>query len=336
LEDRDREFIWRDGERTIVFRSGVFDEAGDALGQYGWEDWQVLTTPRALAAMPLDFASLAGAVHEVHGGPVDELAAGLVDHVSGRSLVALGGGRVIDVAKAVAAVRGARVAAIPTTLSGAEITGVHRLPKDRTASRLVRPELVLADPEAMTSQPDHELRASGMNALAHGAEALYTPLANPVSTMAALRGAELLAEALDQPEAKRDRAGLALGSILCAYAVDSTLFAVHHIVSQTLVRTLGTPHAETNAAVLPRVMEMMRDRAPDQIAALAKALGTRPHTIGTRIEKLAGGRRHLGELGADEAQVKEALDAIMARGDLAATPDPPDRDEVRRLIESAW
>ena len=335
--ESESEFIWRDGERTIVFRAGAYDDAVQILADYGWEDWEFLTTPRALASMPLDFARLAGAVHEVHSGPVDELAAGIVDHVGGRSLVALGGGRVIDVAKAVAAVRGARVAAIPTTLSGAEITGFHRLPAGRTASRLVRPELVIADPVAMTSAAEEPLRASAMNALAHGAEALYTPLANPVSTMAALRGAELLAEALDQTAAKRDEAALALGSILCAYAVASTLFAVHHVVSQTLVRTLGVPHAEANAAILPRVMEMMRDRAPEHIAALAKAIGTRPHTIGTRIDKLAGGRRHLGELGADAAKIDDALDAIEGRGELAMTPGgPPDRDELRALIEAAW
>ena len=335
--ETEREFIWRDGERTIIFRAGAFDEAGEVLASQGWEDWELLTTPRALAAMPLDVARVAGAVHEVHSGPVDELAAGLVGHVSGRSLVALGGGRVIDVAKAVAAVRGARVAAIPTTLSGAEITGVHRLPKGLTASRLVRPELVIADPGAMTSLDDGPLRASAMNSLAHGAEALYTPLANPVSTMAALRGAELLAETLDKSPAQRDSAALALGSILCAYAVDSTLFAVHHIVCQTLVRVMGTPHAETNAAILPRVMEMLRTRAPEQIGALAKALGTRPHTIGTRIDKLGGGRRHLGEVGGEEAMINPALDAIMERGDLASTPGgAPTRDEIRELIESAW
>ncbi len=335
--EAEREFTWRDGDRVIVFRSGAFAEAGEVLASHGWEDWELLTTPRALAAMPLDFASLAGAVHEVHGGPVDELAAGLVDHVTGRSLVALGGGRVIDVAKAVAAVRGARVGAIPTTLSGAEITGLHRLPKGYTASRLVRPQLVVADPDAMTSQPDEKARASAMNALAHGAEALYTPLANPVSTMAALRGAELIGEALDQAPSKRDGSALALGAILCAYAVDSTLFAVHHALCQTLVRTLGTPHAETNAAILPRVMEMMRDRAPDQIAALAKAIRTRPSSIGSRIDKLAGGRRHLGELGADRSKVEAAIDAVVDRGDLAATPGgAPGRDELRGLIEAAW
>jgi alcohol dehydrogenase class IV len=331
-----REFIWRDGERTIVFRGRALDGAGAILAEQGWEDWELLTTPRALAGAPLDFASGAGAVHEVQPGPVDQLAAQLAEHVKRPDLVALGGGRVIDVAKAIAAVGSGRVAAIPTTLSGAEMTGVHRLPKGRTAPRLVRPTLAICDPAAMTSLPEPVLRASAMNSLAHGAEALYTPLANPVATMAALRGARFLAGALDQARAERDRAALALGSILSAYALDSALFALHHVVSQTLVRVLGLRHADTNAAILPRAMEAMRPRAPDAIASLAAALGTPPEAIGERIEELAGGRRRLSELGADPAAIDQALDAILERGELGMTPDPPDRDELRRLIEAAW
>ena len=56
-----------------------------------------------------------------------------------RSLVAFGGGRVIDTAKAIAAVRGARVAAIPTTLSGAEMTVIHKLPDGHKATRSTAP-----------------------------------------------------------------------------------------------------------------------------------------------------------------------------------------------------
>ena len=89
-----------------------------------------------------------------------------------------------------------------------------------------------------------------MNALAHGADSLYTPLSNPVATMAAPR-AGLLAKALDTDRAKRDPAQLALGATLCAYAMDSAMFALHHVVAQTLVRTFRIPHAETNAAMLP-------------------------------------------------------------------------------------
>ncbi len=170
-------------------------------------------------------AAAAAAVHVVPSGQVPELAATLVETAASESLVAFGGGRPIDVAKAVAAVTGARVAAIPTTLSGAEMTGIHRLPagaESRVAS-MVRPALVVADPVAMTSQPEAALRASAMNALAHGADSLYTPFANPVSEMSALRGAELIATALDQDPGERNPAALALGSLLCGYAIDSAV-----------------------------------------------------------------------------------------------------------------
>ena len=56
-----------------------------------------------------------------------------------------------------------------------------------------------------------------MNALAHAVEALYTPLANPVAEMAALRAAELIAAGLADDEP--DRPALALGALLAGYAV---------------------------------------------------------------------------------------------------------------------
>ena len=56
----------------------------------------------------------------------------------------------IDVAKAIAAVRGGRVAALPTTLSGAEMTRIHRLPEGHEApTGWCGPQVVLADPPLM-------------------------------------------------------------------------------------------------------------------------------------------------------------------------------------------
>ena len=200
----DRDFTWRDGERTVVFREGGLAEAPQLLAGGIWERFELVTTPRALGAAPLELAELASAVHEVPRGPVPEAAATVVDSVRNPTLVALGGGRVIDTAKAIAAVRGGRVCALPTTLSGAEMTTVHRLPAghEHAARHLVRPALVIADPLEMTTLDDLPLRASAMNSLAHGAEALYTPLANPVATLVALRGAELLAARARRPTGK--------------------------------------------------------------------------------------------------------------------------------------
>lgn len=331
----DRQFTWRDGERVVVFREGGVRGSLEVLREHGWDRFELLTTSRALLEAPLELPEAASTVHEVGRGQVARVAAEIIDSVTVPTLVALGGGRVIDTAKAIAAVRGGRVAALPTTLSGAEMTRIHRLPEGHRAPHLVRPALVIADPPEMTGLAEDPLRASAMNGLAHGAEALYTPLANPVGTLAALRGATLIAGALDQAAADRDRAALALGSLLCAYAMDGAGYAVHHVVCQTLVQVLGTPHAETNATMLPRTMEAMRSRAPEAVGALADALGTVADGLGARIETLGGGPRRLSELGGDRARVDAAVAAILAREQLARTPDAPGRDELRELIERA-
>lgn len=330
------EFTWRDAERVILFRAGLLGDSTEVLAEYEWERFDLLTTPRALAGAPVKLAARARKIHEVPFGPIPDAAASVIEAVTTSSLVALGGGRVIDAAKAIAAVRGGRVAAVPTTLSGAEMTRIHRFPAGHEAPERVRPALVLADPEPMTSQPEDALRASAMNALAHGAEPLYTPLANPVASLAGLRGAKLLATALDRSRAERDRAALALASLLCAYALDSAHLGLHHVVCQTLVRTMRLPHAETNAAMLPRTMEAMRGRAPQAISALARSLGTSRKRIGERIEELGGGRRRLSELGAERTHVEEAMSAMLARPELQTVPDPPDRGALVELVESAW
>jgi Iron-containing alcohol dehydrogenase len=253
-------FVWRDAGRTVLFRVGGLGAATQLLAEHGFDHFELLSTERAMAEAP-ELAQAAAATHVVPPGPVPDAAASVLASVDALRLVALGGGRVIDTAKAIAAVTGASVAAIPTTLSGAEMTAIHRLPAGSEGRPLVRPELVIADPEAMTSLPEAQLRASAMNALAHGADSLYTPFTNPVSELTALHGAALIAAALDQRPQDRDRAALAVGSLLCGYAIDSALFALHHVVCQSLVRVLGIPHAETNAAILPRSMAAMRDRA---------------------------------------------------------------------------
>lgn len=331
-------FVWRDAGRVVVFRTGAVEQAPQLLREHGFDEFELLTTPRALLGAP-ELEAASKATHAVASGQVPDLAAELLDRVDASpQLVALGGGRVVDVAKAVASVSGARVAALPTTLSGAEMTGIHRLPAgaESRVRAMVRPELVLADPEAMTGRAERMLRANAMNALAHGADSLYTPFANPVSRLTALRGAELIAASLDQAPSERDRASLAQGAILCGYAIDSGAFAIHHVVCQTLVRICGSPHAETNAAILPRAMAFMAPRAPEDLAVLAEKLGTEPGEIEARILELGGDPPGLGALGADRSKLGQALDSILIRPELAFTPEPPDRDELEQLIDHAW
>jgi alcohol dehydrogenase class IV len=330
------DFIWRDAGRAVAFRRNGVAQASQLLREHGFEPFELLSTPRALAGAA-GLAAAASAVHEVPPGQVPELAAALLGSVSSGSLVALGGGRVIDTAKAIAAVSGARVAALPTTMSGAEMTAIHRLPEGAEATSLVRPALVVADPEAMTGQPEAALRASSMNALAHGADSLYTPFSNPVSEMTALRGAELIATALDRDPEERSPSQLALGSILCGYAIDSAMFGLHHVICQTLVRVCGSPHAETNAAILPRALAFLVARAPDRLAALAAAIETDPEDIEPRVLQLGGNPAGLEAIGADRTQLDNALNSMLLRPELAFVPGPSlTKGDLAELLDAAW
>lgn len=340
------EFTWRDAGRTVVFQRGGIGGAVEVLREQGVGEFELLSTPRALAGAEA-LAAAASEVHEVAPGQVPAAAAALSDALSpplkagkgvrARPLVALGGGRVIDVTKAIAAVSGAQVVAIPTTLSGAPMTAIHRLPAgaEERARGLVRPWLVIADPEAMTSQPEAELRASAMNALAHGADTLYVPGSNPVSEMTALRGAGLIARSLDEEREGRDAGALALGAILCGYAIDSAGFALHHLVCQTLVRFCGTPHAETNAAILPRSVAFLAGRVPEVYGRLADALGSDRAGLQGRIEEL-GQPPRLSEVGGDASKLDEAIEAMLQRPELQRVPRPPSREELAGLVAEAW
>jgi alcohol dehydrogenase class IV len=320
--------------KLLLFGGPVTDPLG-TLASQGRGEFELLSTSRALTEAPR-LGEGAQRTHLVPAGRVPEASAAIVDDVGSDRLVALGGGRVIDSAKAVAAVRGAEVAAIPTTLSGAPITAIHRLPAGRDAAAGVRPSLVIAYSDAMTSAPEPQLRATAMNALAHGADSLSTPLADETSRAAALRGAGMIAAALDQTPGRRDRAALATGALLCAIAVDRAGIALHHVLGQTVVLVLGTPHAETYAALLPETMNAMRGRAPERMEELAAALGTDGGHLRDRIADLAG-HRHLGELGADRDHLDEVLDVALARPELEhMTPGDVSRADLAAILEAAW
>jgi len=322
---------WRDGERRIRFGAAALDDAPGLLAEEGLEPYVLLTTERAAAVGPAIVAGAAELLH-VPGGPVPEAAAAVRPQVNGRDLVALGGGRVIDSAKAIAGADGLRCAAIPTTLSGAELTPFHRMPAGVEEVRWVRPALVIADPALMASAPLPRLAASAMNALAHAMEALYTPASNPVNDSVALRGAGLIADGLGEDEER-----LALGAVLAGVASGNAGIAFHHAICQTIVRAAGTPHAETNAVMLPHSARFVTPRAPAAMAQLARSLGA--GDAAERIAPLSAlcGATRLSELGAEREQLDGiASEAADHRG-MALTPGgAPSRQELLGLLEAAF
>jgi alcohol dehydrogenase class IV len=332
------DFTWRDGERTIRFGTGAAGQALELLERNGFERFVLLTTARAAATAPGLAGRAAGVVH-VPAGKVDEISASLLGEVPDRKpLVGLGGGRVVDTAKAIAGATGVRCAAVPTTLSGAEMTPFHRLPAGVDGARMVRPALVIADPDRMASAPPTRLAASAMNALAHAMEALYTPLRSPVSDLAALRAAALLGGGITrEPPGRGD---LALGAVLAGWASGSTGIAFHHALCQTIVRTAGSPHAETNAVVLPHSARLMAGRAPGPMSELACALGDRagdPEAAAGDVARIAArcGHTRLATLGVKEEHLPAAASAAASHPALALTPDPPGEEELLELLRAA-
>jgi len=313
----------------VRFGRGALDEAADLLG----EGYTLLTTPRAATSAPA-VLERAAHVHEVPAGRVDEVAAALRPGVHGELLVALGGGRVIDTAKALAAADPPRrVAALPTTLSAAEMTSIHRQAAGVAAGTPgVRPAIVLNDPALCASQPEPELVASALNALGHAAEAPLTTLANPVATLAALRAAALLVGAL--APAAPDRDALALGALLAGYAIGSAGYGLHHVLAQTLVRVAGVGHGQANAAMLPHSLGALAKRDPAGIARLSEALGEPAAAAAARLAARADAHS-LRALGVDEAALDACADAAAQRAELALTPPAATRDELRALYDAA-
>jgi alcohol dehydrogenase class IV len=319
------DFTWRDGDRTIRFGRNALADAPDLLP----DGYVLLTTERAAGSAP-DVVANAAAVHHVPRGRVDDVAADVLEGVApGDLYVALGGGRVVDVTKSVAAARGAEAAAIPTTLSAAEMTGSHRHARGvEPKTPRVRPRIVINDPALSASQPEHELAGSAANSLGHAVEAPATIGVSPVPALAAREAARLLAR-------DDDRDALALGALLSGYALDSTGLGLHHVLSQSLARFAGMWHGFANAAMLPHTTAALRVRAPEQLAALDEAAGVAMEALARRLAQRAGAQR-LRDHGVTEEALETCVREAVARPQLANTPPAAEEDEIRALYEAAW
>lgn len=342
--------------RTLLFGRGVLDDGLELLG----DRLTLLSTPRALAAAP-EVEERAERVVLVPDGKVDAvagdlLAAGEDLGPDGMPLIALGGGRVIDVAKALAAAAGhdgppRAVAAIPTTLSGAEMTGGHRHARGVPAdARRVRPSLVINDPQLSASAGVEQLAASSGNALGHVLIALAgdrtTPFAAAVARESAQRfaagWAALAADAhapVDAPAggdaAAPDRDEVALGALLAGWAVDHSGLGFHHVLAQTAVRGAGVGHAQANVALLPASLAAVRRRKPELLDALDAQLALPFAELAALLRSRTGGEG-LSALSADAALL-DALVAQAARrtGELARIAPAPDAAELRAIYLEA-
>ncbi len=251
----------------------------------------------------------------VHAGR-DLIASQRIDVV-----VALGGGRPIDAAKAMAALSAASgsilsyelglksfdragppVIAIPTTAgTGSEATmgsvitdqGTHR--KVDVVSPLMAPRVSLVDPELTYTLPPAMTAATGMDALTHSVEGYTATLASPLTDAIHLRVIQLLGTYLlrayrrgDDVEARRH---VMLASMMAGIGFPNSGLGAVHGLSLPLGGQFNIPHGLANAIMLPHVMRFNAPRCQDKLANIAVALGARAASAEAAVEAVVALRQ---------------------------------------------
>lgn len=338
------DFVWKDGERLIAFGGSALVSLPAFLRAAQMEEYALLTTDRTLDQFSRqvggdEIVGAASARAMVGPGGVAELARDLRDQVGERPIVAVGGGRVIDTAKAIAGSWGQKVAAIPTTLSGAPMTGAHRLPAGFAGeARNIRPAIVIAIPELMASQPEDLRTGSAMNALSHGIESLFVETGSAVPRLAGARGVRLIFRSLldDSIDEQTRKLRLSLGAIEAGYAVGATGYALHHVICQTIVRLGEVPHAPTYGVMLPYTLEFYKVRDDLTWSLVSEELGTPdPSLMIAKVCAAAGNPTTLTNLGVAPERIDAIIAAAAERAELRRTPGGVTEEDIRSLIESA-
>lgn len=345
IDTQREDFVWKDGERLIAFGRSSLASLPAFLHAAQMEQYALLTTDRALdqfCSIAIGGADIAmAAQRRVIAGPggVPELAAALAQDVGELPIVAVGGGRVIDTAKAIASTTGAKVAAIPTTLSGAPMTGSHRLPAGYSGpAKTIRAAVVIAHPDLMASQPEDLRTGSAMNALSHAIESLFVEGGSAVTRLAAARAARLIFRSLldDQLDEQTRRQRLALGAIEAGYALGATGYALHHVICQTIVRVGEVAHAPTYGVMLPYTLEFYKVRDDLVWNLISEELGVPdPSMAIARVCAAAGNPTTLTALGVAPERVDSIVAAAAERRELALTPGGATAEDIRSLVESA-
>jgi len=116
-------------------------------------------------------------------------------------------------------------------------------------------------------------------------------------------------------------------------------YGVHHPLCQTLVALVGTPHATTNAVVLPHSVRFAATRAPEAIGRLARALGERanPSLAAERVAALSvRGDDHARRARGGRGALEGVVEGVSGRPELDQGPSGrPSEDELRALLRAA-
>lgn len=300
--------------QKIVFGTGCIQTLVDDYKKMGLKRLFVLTAPPILPLIEPTLAELkeAGIHIEVFQNILAEPTLNDFNDIvekarqfNADSVVGIGGGSVLDVAKLVAAfvhsdqqaadcfgiglikAKGLWFACLPTTAgTGSEVSPNAILldERDHLKKGIVSPYLIAdaayVDPKLTWTVPAKVTADTGMDALTHCMEAYTNKFAHPTVNIYALQGIKLIAANLER--AVKDgkdveaREALALGSLYGGLCLGPVNTAAVHALSYPLGGEFHIPHGLSNAILLPSVMKFNMPASIKRYADVAIALGCEP------------------------------------------------------------
>lgn len=286
-----------------------------------------------------------------------------------RSIVAYGGGSVLDAAKAVShfhALRQGRhlpIVALPTTLSGSEFshyfgvteTSGARPFKRSYAERDTVPKIVLMDPSLLINTPRALLLSSAVKGLDHAIEGMrLVDVDHPHAIMAAA-GARRFFDVLEQWPTDLEtgeavqRGAVHLDALLqlqlaawqCYFYPASVIYGLSHRIGHILGGTFGFPHSVTSCITLAPVIRNSEARYGNKLRVFNSPGEPNPGpALAARIESLVS---HLGlpnrlrsfEMGL--SALPEITDLLRAnyKSEVADLGEDADR-KLEALLRSLW
>ena len=233
-------------------------------------------------------------------------------------VVAIGGGSIMDCAKAIAflAVNDGDVSdyifgkkasdtalpiiLIPTTCgTGSEGNGIAVLTNpDNGDKKSLRCNAIVAkvsivDPECMMTMPKHVLASVGFDALCHNMESYTSKIAQPFTDALSLYAVDLIAHNLVDvykgTGSKDSWEKITLASTIGGMVINTTGVTLAHGMEHPASGLKDVVHGKGLAALTPTIIEASYQGAPEKFAKLAKLFG------GEKAEDLAGKVRELLE-----------------------------------------
>lgn len=368
----------------IIFGDGCLDRIGPEVGEYGGRALLVMGK-RAMretgafdrAAGLLDDAQVEVVVFDgVESEPSLERVGEGISRARERAcdvVIGLGGGSVVDAAKAIAALvlndgsveeyhQGKKIErpglpfiAVPTTAgTGAEVTknGVLTDPQ-RKIKRSIRSHHMLAkeaivDPELTATVPPEITAITGMDAFTQAVEAYVSKAASPVTDAMAYRAVQLIFEHLPKAVSKgqdpRARNALALGSLLSGLAFSNAGLGAAHGLSHPIGALYSIPHGTACTILLPHVMRFNLPARVEKYSLLADAMGQEGDLIEEKaqkaVEAIEGLIEQVGipktfrELGRFDLDVRKVISD--SRGNsMSLNPREPSDEDLRSILTAA-